>query len=627
MSLQTKIVRALVALIAVVVAVDYVGFHYGILPSFVAVEEERARSSVDAILAALEDERRDLATVAALAAIQAQSGAPLDEWRVQAGLDLLCHVDVSQFGPEDFVPIHFLAAVDPVTDEPLALRLFPSGGLHNGSPTLTFLHRGASADSGWIEAETRDGTRSLDLLLAAHRVDDGVVLVGRFLDEEMRAALGDESAIRFEILPLAPASVGGDQAFFDTVTPFTAGTVLDDRADESLRAWRAFPMYGGVDIPQLLLRADIPREVIEKARGTARFMLLTVATASLTMLLALWRILSAIVIRPVGVLTAHAVRVGEEDDTEARTGIERDDEIGTLAREFDRMMERLADSRAQVMHTARLAGRSEIATGVLHNVGNVLNSVNVSAAMVRKRVDALTFGDLQEVVAVLESQGDDLGRFVTEDPRGKHLVPFLGQLAGGFGQKRAQLGDEVRSLCEGVEHIAELVRSQQSYASTRGVFEQLHLEREVEAALRMCEQAYGPSEGIVIERDFADLPRVVADKHKLMEILVNLIQNAKQALLEQPVGQRTITLRTRFVGGKPRIEVIDTGVGIEEEDLSQIFHHGFTTKPDGHGFGLHVSANAATEMDARLFAESDGVGRGSTFVLEFEEVQPVRTAA
>jgi signal transduction histidine kinase len=281
------------------------------------------------------------------------------------------------------------------------------------------------------------------------------------------------------------------------------------------------------------------------------------------------------------------------------------------------MLGKLARSREQVIETARLAGMSEIATGVLHNVGNVLNSVNVAANLATKRTEELSIGDLEVLVGVLQDHERDLAGFVGRDPRGKHLVPFMKELAAGLGAQRRAVQDELRALSQGIEHIAELVRAQQNHAGSKGVFEKAVLSEQLEAALSICKQGLAACGEIEVEREFGELPSVRVDKHKLMEILVNVIQNAGQALAERGGGGRRITLRvSRSDERTARIEVRDNGAGIPRENLTRIFQHGFTTKKNGHGFGLHVSANAATEMGAKLHAASDGPGRGASFFLD-----------
>jgi C4-dicarboxylate-specific signal transduction histidine kinase len=241
----------------------------------------------------------------------------------------------------------------------------------------------------------------------------------------------------------------------------------------------------------------------------------------------------------------------------------------------------------------------------------------VAANLAAKKTEELSLGDLEMLVNVLRSHERDLVAFLGQDPRGKHLVPFLGELAGTLATQRRGLSEELRALNQGIEHIAELVRAQQSHAGAKGVFEPAVLAEQLEAALSICKQGLSACAGLEIERDFAELPSVRVDKHKLMEILVNVIQNAGQALAERGADGKRLTLRlSRPDERTARIEVRDNGIGIPRENLTRIFQHGFTTKKDGHGFGLHVSANAATEMGARLTAASDGPGRGAAFFLD-----------
>jgi signal transduction histidine kinase len=254
---------------------------------------------------------------------------------------------------------------------------------------------------------------------------------------------------------------------------------------------------------------------------------------------------------------------------------------------------------------------------VLHNVGNVLNSVNVAANLASRKTEELALADLELLVQVLQGHERDLAAFVGQDPRGKHLVPFLKELTDALAGQRAAIQGELRALNQGIEHIAELVRAQQSHAGTKGVFERAQLAGEVEVVLGICRQELAACAGLEIVRDFTALPAVSVDKHKLLEILVNLVQNAVQSLNERGAEHKQLVLRLlRHDERTARIAVVDNGVGIPSENLTRIFQHGFTTKKDGHGFGLHVSANAATEMGAKLHVRSAGPGQGATFYLD-----------
>lgn len=632
MSLQNKVLALLVSVIGVVVALDFAGIRLAVLPSFEAIERDHAEESVTALLRKMERERSQLDRIADLVGHGVSSEQPNYAALFRdARVDMLFHAKLpdelmsleARRSQRDHVAVPFLyyVCLDPETGEEIKLRDIPSGGLGHRHPFLRFWEKdNLERASGWDQLSTRDESRRYDALLATRRIGRNVVIVGRFLDDEMREAIAATATTTIRLESDFRSASSEMRAIKDELTSAASLTVVREAGDDELSVFAQIEPYRGGGDSVLLLEARFPRAFLAKVKGTVNFMFLGVVGASIAILLVLYRALSSLVIRPVTVLTKHAVKVGEEDDTEARTGIDRTDEIGQLASEFDRMMERLGDSRAQVVHASRLAGRSEIATGVLHNVGNVLNSVNVSTNIVRNQVDGLATKDLDMLVGVLKENASNLGEFVTSDPRGKHLVPFLEQIAAGLDEQRTRMSSEVSSLSEGVEHIAELVRGQQSFAITKGVFESAKLAKEVSAAVRMCEQAYGATEDVELIREFDSEIAAEVDKHKLMEILVNLIQNAKQAVRALPESERSVTLRVRIHNDRPRIEVADNGAGIHPDNLAKVFHHGFTTKPDGHGFGLHVSANAATEMNCKLFAESEGEGKGATFILEFPEI-------
>jgi C4-dicarboxylate-specific signal transduction histidine kinase len=269
---------------------------------------------------------------------------------------------------------------------------------------------------------------------------------------------------------------------------------------------------------------------------------------------------------------------------------------------------------------------SEIATGVLHNVGNVLNSVNVSARIAIEKANGSAAGDLRMVMDTLKPAANDLGAFIQNDPRGKHLYPLLHSLSEKLIDERKVLTHELEALTDGIEHIKELVQSQQGYAGRAGVRETLSLPELIDTAISITSQATSPNAEIRIQRDYAEIEAVPVDRHRVMEILVNLIQNARQSVVEARAEPARLTIRLKKLSPQQvRIEVVDNGVGIAPENLARVFTHGFTTKQNGHGFGLHASANAATEMGGSLSAHSDGKGLGATFALELPLIVPTTT--
>jgi signal transduction histidine kinase len=281
-----------------------------------------------------------------------------------------------------------------------------------------------------------------------------------------------------------------------------------------------------------------------------------------------------------------------------------------------RVNEELREAQAELVTAARQAGMAEIATNVLHNVGNVLNSVNVSADLVSRRVRASKSQGLAKAVQLLNEHAADLGDFISHDAKGKLLPAYLNQLVEALAAEQQGIVEELEHLTKSVDHIKEIVATQQSYAGASSMLEPVRLADLLEDALRMNAGALVRHRVRVIKA-FAEVPPLLLDKHRLLLILVNLISNAKQALSAQDNRAHVLTLSVRLLDeGKLQICVQDDGEGIAAENLTRIFAHGFTTRKDGHGFGLHSCALAAMEMEATLTAHSDGPGQGAAFVLE-----------
>ncbi|MDB6033472.1 MAG: sensor signal transduction histidine kinase [Verrucomicrobiales bacterium] len=269
----------------------------------------------------------------------------------------------------------------------------------------------------------------------------------------------------------------------------------------------------------------------------------------------------------------------------------------------------------QLMDASRQAGMAEVATGVLHNVGNVLNSVNVTATLVTEQLRKSRAADLPKVVGLLKANESNLGAFLTSDSKGRKIIEFLGQLSDRIQLEQRNQIKELESLCGNIEHIKDIVAMQQSYAKVSGMVETVNVLDLVEDTLRMNAGALARHDVKVI-REFAAVPPIMTEKHKVLQILVNLVRNAKYACDDSSQPEKILTVRLAESEDKVTILVADNGVGIARENLTRIFNHGFTTRKDGHGFGLHSGALAAKELGGTLTVQSDGPGMGATFCLE-----------
>lgn len=302
-----------------------------------------------------------------------------------------------------------------------------------------------------------------------------------------------------------------------------------------------------------------------------------------------------------------------ETRVEERTG-----ELERKNGELQESIERARTMQRELIDASRRAGMADAATAVLHNVGNILNSVNVSVTLVGEAVTRSKAAGLVRLAQLIDGERAQLARFLTEDERGRKLPDYLSALGRAVDGERESLLRELALLDKHLGHVKSIVSMQQSYAKAGGLRETLSLNELVEDALALHVVAHERG-AIVVTRELGQLPLLSLDRHKIFQVLTNLVTNAEEALRDRPhddAGAREIVVRSRQDDdGMVRVDISDSGVGIAAQHLDRIFALGFTTKKDGHGFGLHASACAAQELGGSLTVRSDGLGRGATFTL------------
>jgi signal transduction histidine kinase len=269
----------------------------------------------------------------------------------------------------------------------------------------------------------------------------------------------------------------------------------------------------------------------------------------------------------------------------------------------------------RLLEVSRIAAMSEMTTGVLHNVGNVLNSVNVSITLLGDNLKKSRYSDVSRIAELLRSHQIDLASFLTTDPKGQRIVEFLAQLGERLVSEQAIQAMELESLQKNLAHIKEIVSIQQNCANISGVTEIIQISELVEDTIRLNAASLSRHD-VEVVRDFDHVPPITIDKHKVLQILANLIRNAQSACEDGATAHKQVTVTVRNESDRVKISVADNGIGIPPQNLNRIFGHGFTTKKDGHGFGLHSGSLAACELGGRLTAYSEGCGRGAVFTLE-----------
>jgi len=405
-------------------------------------------------------------------------------------------------------------------------------------------------------------------------------------------------------------------------------------------------LLDGERLGTLILHADYTRQANKLHQ---LYLSILVAVLSISFLVAFFVSLrmESVILDPIQNLAETARHIMVNNDYSVRATKVVDDEVGSFTDSFNSMLdqiqtrdtallheiaerkraeEELQRTQQQLIDASRQAGMAEVATGVLHNVGNVLNSVNVSATLIAERLGQARTANLARAAAMLRERNGQLQEFLINDPKGKLLPSYIAELSQHLEDERLEARAEIDLLTRNIEHIKDIVAMQQTYARVSGLSEVLPAESLIEDALQLNMDSF-TRHRITVERDFAPVPEVTVDKHKALQILVNLLRNAKHAMDDAESNEKRLTLRIRQQDDSiVALSVTDTGCGIAPENLTRIFSHGFTTRRDGHGFGLHSAALAAQQMGGRLLAHSDGPGHGATFIFELPLATPHSTS-
>jgi PAS domain S-box-containing protein len=298
---------------------------------------------------------------------------------------------------------------------------------------------------------------------------------------------------------------------------------------------------------------------------------------------------------------------------------EKQDYIIAIARDITerkRAEVKLKTAQEKLLETAREVGMAEVATGVLHNVGNVLNSVSVTAESIQKRVRSSKISYLSDVVGLFEENASELGTFMTNEERGKKIPAFLANLSKELVDEQQRCLEALEELTKHVQHVGDIIQLQQSHSKTKGLIEPSSIVELVEDTLKINAETITRN-NVEVKRDIANLPTLLLDRHKVLQILTNLISNAIYALSISNRDDKVLKICVQEPkSGHLRIDVCDNGIGIPKENLTRIFEHGFTTKKRGHGFGLHSTALSANELDGSIKVHSDGPGKGAVFTVE-----------
>lgn len=363
----------------------------------------------------------------------------------------------------------------------------------------------------------------------------------------------------------------------------------------------------------VLVRLTISRRIMQHGSIAARAAMWCSLGGAIITVLGTGMALRYRVVEPLQEIADHATRVGVQDNLDARIRFRRNDEIGKLASTFNLMVARLADSRDKLQEAAHRAGMAEIASEVLHNVGNAVNSAGCSVEMLTERLESSRLLGLDMAINLLSEQAPRAAEFFANDPRGPKLINYLETLNGTLQREHGECLNELKRLAETVAHIRSVITSQQDHARKSDFRQKVDLEDLLNETLHINEQLLTGT-GIRVHIEAPELPPLRLNRSRISQVLVNLQKNAILSMVSVPDKEHVLTIRVSAEAENTlMICVTDTGTGMSAEVQSRLFQQGFTTRSSGSGLGLHYCANVIRDLGGQISAHSAGPGTGATF--------------
>ncbi|MTI88231.1 MAG: GHKL domain-containing protein [Balneolaceae bacterium] len=302
---------------------------------------------------------------------------------------------------------------------------------------------------------------------------------------------------------------------------------------------------------------------------------------------------------------------------------EKNSQLADKNEHLEELLQELKDTRNELVEKAHKAGMADIATGVLHNVGNILNSVNTSASIMESTLKKSKLQGLVKANKMLRENLDRIDKFIAEDSRGEKLLNYYLKLEDPLLREKQQLIDQNARLTEKIQLINDVISTQQSYATAGMFMDSIDLTEMIESALTLLAGSIDRHH-ITVKRDIDDVSEVIGQSTKIVHILLNLFKNAKEAMDSvESNREHVVDISLKQDDSDVYLSIVDNGCGISDENLKKIFTHGFTTKTSGHGFGLHSCSNYMTEMGGELTVDSPGIDKGATFTLIFPRADKV----
>lgn len=434
----------------------------------------------------------------------------------------------------------------------------------------------------------------------------GVVVMARLLDDKAVSRLATQARVDVQLSPMAgdarplpaekaPSSLSHSSVALEVGQSSTVGhTTIADLSGA----------------PALGLAVTTPHDITARGGEALRVANIALALASASVLLLLLIGMRRTLLDPISELTTQALLVGSRQDLSVRLNSERRDELGLLTREFDRMVERLAEARQQLVEQSYKSGIAEMASGVLHNIGNALTPLGVKLGHLKGALAAAPVEEVDLAAAELADPGLDAARR-------SDMESFLALAGKELAELVRRTGRDLEGIQSNVDHIQQILADQHRFSRAERVIEPVALAPLVRESAGMLPEALAKGLRVDLAPALERVGRVSAARVALQQVVGNLLLNAAEAIAaggeRASPGRIEVSAAETVIEGQPMVHlrVADNGIGIAVEDLARIFARGFSTKSRGSGMGLHWSANTIQLLGGRLFAESEGPGRGA----------------
>lgn len=439
----------------------------------------------------------------------------------------------------------------------------------------------------------------------------GVLVFGRFLDARTIARIGKQARVDLAVWPLQ-GELAAEQA--------AVASELRDSQDMALRAsdsenriYQLLPDIFGK--PAVLLQVNVPKLISAKGQEANSDARIALAGAALLILLILLIGLRLLILVPISKLIAHADEVGRHDDLSIRLDADRQDELGELAREFNQMIERLADARKTVQEQSRQAGIAELASGVLHNIGNAITPLKVRVATLESALRAAPTAEIDMALNELDDAS-------TPGERRRDLRTFLDLGVRELNSLVRTTIEQIVSVAHQVDHVQKILGDQESISRAARVLQPVEVAELVSESVELLGAEIPRTLEIDVHTSLQSVGKVLGSPVALQQILINLLKNAAESIRARTpaphTGRIKLMAATESRDGRAmiRLSVKDNGAGISPENLSRLFQRGFSTKSrPSSGQGLHWCAITATALGGKITIDSAGTGQGATVSL------------